>query len=192
MMQTGGRTYAIHYSKPKIAGLISLALPCIALFAYAIDYPYRPDSRYPADVVRLGGVLGVTIFVPLLLCFMVKLLDRSPGLVLDSQGFLDRTTFISVGRVEWSDVRGLRTLTYRGSKKLVVEVHDPLRFVDRGNVMQRLIRAPDFWFRRLGPVQLRSVMLDTSFDGLVFAVTSFFEGAKATGAGRLSSGSDGV
>ena len=182
----------IRYSKAKVVGLALLTLPFIALFAYVIVYPDRPDSRYPADLMRPVGVLGVIGLVALLLYYIAKLFDREPGLVVDREGFIDRTTFISVGRVNWADVRGLRTMTRRRSKTLIVEVHDPLRFVDRGNILQRLIRAPDYWLLHLSPVRLRSVMLDTDFDGLVWAVTSFWNEAKPGDGATLSSGRGGV
>ena len=91
-MQTS-RTLVIRYSKSKIVGLALLTLPFVALFAYAVVHRYRPDSRYPADLMRLVGVLGAIGFGSLLLYLVVKLFDRAAGLVLDAQGFIDGLVF---------------------------------------------------------------------------------------------------
>ncbi|CAM3897974.1 hypothetical protein NOZE110980_19330 [Nocardioides zeicaulis] len=51
--------------------------------------------------------------------------------MVDDEGFDDHSSALSVGRVPWSDVVGIRTWTMSGSTSVVVHVVDPVAYARR-------------------------------------------------------------
>jgi hypothetical protein len=74
---------------------------------------------------------------------------------------------------------------------LVVDVYDPRQFVDRGNVLLRMMWAMNGWLVG-SPIALSSIALETNFSQMARVVGEFFEQARAAGRPTLSSGSGGV
>jgi hypothetical protein len=127
--------------------------------------------------------IGVPFFAAIAIVSVVRLVDARPGLVIDRQGIDDRSNFSSIGRIDWADIRELRTIKARWSGALVVELHEPARFARRGNVVQRLLR-----FGAPSPVVLGNNALDVHFDTMVQIVRRFHDDWKAEAKPPLSSG----
>jgi hypothetical protein len=122
----------VAFSKLKI---ILLALPEFAFVvfgAYCVVEPYG-SAHFPSWFVRLFGVVSVAYFGSLLLFGIARFFDRMPGLIINRQGFIDRTNYLRMGRINWTDVRGLRTTRTGLLKLVVVELGNPQQVVERGN-----------------------------------------------------------
>jgi hypothetical protein len=168
-------------------GAAVLALPLVPFFAYGIVLFHRTG-------LLLGQILGIfdlALFGALFFFCIARGFDRRPVLIVDRQGLIDRTDYIGVGRIDWTAVRGIRTVRILMVRNLVVDVYDPRQFGARGNVFRWLTRARNMWL--LGsPIGLTSFGLETNFDQIARVVGEFFEQAKAAGKPPLSSGSGGV
>jgi hypothetical protein len=190
MIQPLGEKVVIPFSKAKLAAFTLLLLALVAAFAYLIVHP-DGFRRHSPGFVQTVGIIGALVFGVLSLLAIARLFDRRPGLVVDRQGLIDRTTHLGVGRINWTEVRDLRIVKMRMNKFLVIDVHDPDRFLDRGNVLQRLLRAGNL--RAQGsPIALSSNLLEIGFDRMTHVVRCFFDQAKDNGKPPLCSNGGGV
>ena len=145
------------------------------------------STRYSPTFLRVVSGIGVLLFGGVTILSVVRLFGSRPGLIIDREGIDDRTNLVSIGRVDWSNVRGLRIRKARWNNSLVVELHEPDRFARRGNVLQRLLRLGSS-----SPVMLSSNALAVSFDTMVQLVSRFHDEWKAEARRPLSPGPPGV
>ena len=177
---------AIPFSRMKCLLILAVALLFVVACAYFATHS-EGQHRYSPMFVRIVCGIGVPFFAVIAIMSVVRLVDSRPGLVVDRQGIEDRTSFASVGRVDWADIHGLRVSRARWNSALVVELHEPERFARRGNIVQRLLR-----FGAPSPVVLGSNALDIPFDTMVQIVRRFHDDGKSPAKPPLSPGSPGV
>lgn len=176
----------ITFSRAKLAGLAFLALAACALFAYFIVFPYG-STRYPASFLQILGIFGIAFFGASFLSSIAKIVERRPGLVVDSRGL----TLHGEGELEWQSVRGIRVVRIRMNRFLALDLHDPGLIVRRGNRVQRLLKAVNL--RLCGsPIVFTSSVLDIDFDRMVRLLERYQEEAKRISAPPLSPGPPGV
>jgi hypothetical protein len=175
------------FSRWMHIGLAVLALAPVPFLAYAIVLLHG----YGLWLWQILGIFEVALCGAVFFFCIARAFDRRPGLIVDRQGFIDRTDYFGAVRIDWTAVRGIRTVRILMVRNLVVDVYDPRRFVARGNAFRWLMRARNMWL--LGsPISLTSIALDTNFDQMARLVGEFFEPAKAAEKPPLSSGSGGV
>jgi hypothetical protein len=177
---------AIPFSRLKCLVILAAASVFVAACAFFAAHA-ESQVRYSPIFVRIVCGAGVLFFAAAAIMSVVRLFDSRPGLVIDRQGIDDRTNFSAIGRVDWSDIRGLRTTKARWNSGLVVELHDPARFARRGNIVQRLLRTG-----AVSPVVLGSNALDVPFDTMAEIVRRFHDDWKAQAKPPLSPGPPGV
>lgn len=129
------------------------------------------------------GVVGLVTFLGFGVTWVVLSRRKGPGLVVDDEGFDDRSSAVAVGRVPWSDVRGLSEWTASGSSSVVVHVADPDVY---------LVRLP--WLaRRLArvnvamagsPVTIASTGLDIDHERLFALLQEGLERHRRVESGR--------
>jgi hypothetical protein len=175
------------FSRAKHGGLAVLGLLGTAFFAYPIVFSPR---RVPW-LVQGMGIVWVACLVVVVFLLVARLFDRRPALVLDRQGLIDRTSLTGVGRIDWTMVRGIRTVRMLMFRYLVVDVYDPRQFVGLGNVLLRMMWAMNRWLVG-SPIALSSIVLETNFSQMARVVGEFFEQSRSAGRPTLSSGGGGV
>ena len=173
---------AIPFSRLKCLVILAVASVFVVACAFFATHS-QGQARYAPTFVRIVCGAGVALFAAVAIMSVVRLFDSRPGLIVDRQGVDDRTNFSSIGRVDWADVRGLRTVKARWNNGLVVELHEPQRFAGRGNIVQRLLRAG-----AASPVVLGSNALDVPFDTMVQIVRRFHDDWNAWAKPPLSPG----
>jgi len=176
---------AIPFSRMKSLLILAIALVLVVGCAYFATHS-EDQTRHSPMFVRIVCGAGVPLFAAIAITGVVRLVGSKPGLVIDRQGIDDRSNFTAIGRIDWADIRDLRTIKARWSV-LVVELHDPERFARRGNVVQRILR-----FGALSPVVLSSNALDVHFDTMVQIIRRFRDDWKVQAKRPLSPGPPGV
>lgn len=92
--------------------------------------------------------------------------DRSPALVIDALGIDDRVSGARAGRIPWADVRGLAVLNVRHDYRLVVQLAEPARYLDRLSAARRALAQADL--RLCGsPVAIAARSLQIDFAELL-------------------------
>lgn len=125
--------------------------------------PDRPDSQPEPALVALGiaalvpGALGAIWFASL------PLRTRSAVLVLDDQGFVDRSSAMAAGRVGWTEVEQLELREVAGCKAVVCRVRDGDALQARRGRVARLVAGTcrqncDVWIpKALLPLPIEQV-----------------------------------
>jgi hypothetical protein len=130
----------------------------------------RNNDTY-IGLFRAVGGFGI-ISYGLAASLLGVLLFRKPvALVIDRQGIIDRSDWTSVGRINWSEIRRVRTI-WIGMRVLVIDAHNPRHFLGRGRVWQRMLRRLRIW-----PIVLSSITLDIGFNELRRTISRFCEEA---------------
>lgn len=93
----------------------------------------------PPTLLAGVGWFAMGAAVVVLLVTMRRWTDRRPGLVIDEHGFTDLLFGITRHPIRWSEVSAIEsTLTSRGSF-LVIKLHDPEAYMDRGHSLRQLM-----------------------------------------------------
>ncbi len=58
------------------------------------------------------------------------LFDGSPGFVIDAAGIVDHSAAISIGRIFWCEMTGVRAVQIRHARLLAIDVVDPRRHIE--------------------------------------------------------------
>ena len=129
----------------------------------------QDDVSMKIVAVFCGGFFG---FCGLL--SLRKLLDPSPGLLIDSEGFTDNSSAMGAGRVEWKDVTGLRLSTISGQTFLTVDVANPEACIERFGPLAA--QAARMNLSIVGsPVNISANSLSTDLDELYATFKRFYE-----------------
>lgn len=158
----------VPFEKMKIFGLLLLG-GLLAAVAIWVGLLPAHATRYPVWLLRAIGAVGGGFFGLLSLFYLVRLFDGGPGLIVDREGIVNRTTYICVGRIPWADIQVLRVGGRGFSKYLAVDVLDPEKFANRGNVLQLILRAINGLFVG-SPIWLTANLLSLDFADMVALV----------------------
>jgi hypothetical protein len=157
---------------------LKIALACVgsAVFVAAGLLMWTFADRAPLHrALYLKAAAGACVgFFGLCGVFaLLKLFDTAPGLIVDAEGIVDRSSLGSVGRIPWSDIRGFKVTTVRKQRFLTVEVHNPEKYVQRASLVLRPLVAVNA--RYFGsPVQISSHNLKINFDELVSVLSGSY------------------
>ena len=153
-----------------LAGSLSLCL-------LPEEWAAAATMDYSADFVRMFFGACVVIYGLFAVLLSVLLWRKPVALVIDRQGIIDRSDFVAVGRIDWSEIRRIRTI-WIGMRVLLIDLRDPRLLFHRGNAWQRWaqrIRLPFFRGRFL----LTSIVLDIGFSDLRRTIGRFLDGARS-------------
>src|SRR5260370_11649333 len=132
-MATAPEPLAISSSKKKLAGFGVGAAACAA---FGIKWWMVADAALVGTGV---AVVCVGFFALCALYCVVKMCDRTPGLVLDRDGIIDNSTGVAAGRVRWEEITDIRYRRLGRQRLVTIDVVDPRRFVERGGALRRLL-----------------------------------------------------
>jgi hypothetical protein len=111
------------------------ALGVIMTAASALLVAIRSDGNVGLAV----GLLGLVFFGPVTLALLVRALRNHPVLILDADGFTDRSTLIAAGPVAWPDVSRIDERPFMNRVFVAVTLIDPAAFRARQSAWRRLV-----------------------------------------------------
>jgi hypothetical protein len=85
--------------------------------------------------------VGIAFFGFCFLYALVRLVRRTPLLVVDDDGILDQGSALRIGRLRWSEVSGVEVRSFLGQRFLSIRLLDP------SSVVARQPRVLRFLFR---------------------------------------------
>jgi hypothetical protein len=112
------------------AGYWLFSMDAAAMKGMPIDDPLFVHGVGIASMVffSLTGIVGIR-----------KLFDKRPGLVLNSAGIIDNSSGLAAGFIPWSEITGAEIYEVHRQKMLIIKVRNPEEFIQRGNVLQRVM-----------------------------------------------------
>lgn len=145
-----------------------ILLGCVTFLALAVWFWSIADgqTRYPVWYLKALSVVVFVLFGWAGSVSLVKGFDRSPGLILDTEGIVDNASGVAAGRVGWSEIKGFRVVTIRDQSSLAIDVANPERFVERVSGVRRwLVRLNWKYFGT--PIHIGAQALQIEFPALV-------------------------
>lgn len=82
--------------------------------------------------IAFGGLCGIWA--------IRRLRDKRPGLLIGSDGLTDHSNITSVGFIPWSDIDRIEAMVVNRQPMLLVHVHNPQPYLERGSGMARTLR----------------------------------------------------
>ncbi len=181
--------------------IISLIMVAVGLWIASLDNdtllrnaPLHGDV-FPFNsptAMRDIAIFGIVFFCACALFAVFKCFDNKPGLILNAAGFTDNASGVAAGFVPWTQVKAVRErdviiandynpsislkhgFTYRTRRIrfLIVDVHHPERYIDRGNVFKRVLNRINANMAG-SPICITSSVLEIDFDELLTVFKSY-------------------
>ena len=169
----------IPLGKKKISLLLFAALIFVACGIWIILDPIKFTEtqfgfRNP-ETARIWGTVGAIFFSTVGIYGFVKLFDKKPGLIIDSNGITDNTNAASIGLIQWTHITGIRTEEIMSTKFLLIDVENPEKFLDkakngfRAKLMKANLNSYDT------PISIASNALKYNFKELEKLIRAEFE-----------------
>jgi len=150
------------YRRKLTLGLLVLgAFAFVVLGAFLFFYD---QTSVRMDVV---GVVCIIFFGGCGLYGLKALVDKEPGLKLDSEGLTDNSSALAAGFVPWSDVFGVEECQVQGQKSICLLLKNPEVYIERGSYLRRMTNRTRtianclfllsiiLWLTQDGPSKLR-------------------------------------
>jgi len=102
------------------------------------------------------GLIGLVLFGPITLALLVRAVRNTPVLILDADGFTDRTPPLGVGFVRWQEVQRIEDRLFRRRVYVTVKLIDREAFRARLPAWHRLI------LRLNGPMTAGDILISDS------------------------------
>lgn len=164
----------IELSKTKLALMLAGSCAFVAAGGWLLTHDaavirYGKSFRFffnSPPYVYAVGLAAVVFFGLCGLAALRKLLDKKPGLVLNSSGVMDNASGMSAGLIPWSEVVGVDVFEVEKQKMLIIRVSDPRKYVERGGPIRRAINKANY---KVGgnPIAVASSALKIDFPELL-------------------------
>ena len=113
-----------------------------------------------------AGLASILFFGACGVYGIVKMFDRKPGLVLNSDGVVDNASGVAAGFIPWSEVLGAGVYEVQGRKMLIIGVRDPRKYIERGGALRRMLNKANNGMTG-SPITIPSVTLKMNFSEVV-------------------------
>jgi hypothetical protein len=157
----------IPLSKTKIILLFIGSILFIIAGSWIIYH--QTDPRIMGNIkVMLAGYAAVPFFGICAIYSFKKIINKSPGLVIDNVGLIDNSGATSIGRVFWSDVKDVSVLNVAIAKQrfVLIQVTNPQDYIDKGsNGFLRKVMQKNYEIYG-SPIQITANTLKCNFDKL--------------------------
>lgn len=80
---------------------------------------------------KIIGIIGILFFGLGLVVFPQRLLDKTPGIVIDKDGITDNMTKPRVGTIRWGDISHVEITKIYSTKMLLIFVHNPAKYLKK-------------------------------------------------------------
>jgi len=163
----------IPLSKKKIISLFILSLFFIAI-GFGIIWIYDDQNLRNVRIFVTGfAIIDILFFGLCGLYSCVKIFDRKPGLVVNNNGIIDNSSFMSVGLVKWENITDVRVtdvvidlgVVRHNQKILTIEVNNAKEIIGSQKSFKRFLMSLNNNFYK-SPIQISSVGLKCSFQEL--------------------------
>lgn len=163
----------IPLSKTKISLLVIGAVIFVIHGVLFILLPDKFTTTFLGSpkTIMIVGVSSVLFFGAAGIYGLIKLFDKSTGLIIDENGITDHSNASSVGLVEWPDILEIRTEQVMSTRFLLIFVSNPDKYLDKASGFKRKLMKANM--KMYGtPLSITSNTLRHNFDDLERLVMS--------------------
>lgn len=154
----------IPFSKPKI---LLLFLGCAFFFAILMILLVQDDI----GLFRFFFVPPSAWFFGFIAWFaFCKLVEKQPALLIDEDGIVDNSNALSIGRIEWGQIKSF-SVNWK-FRSLVVEVKDPEYFIQlQKNPLKKIVMKLNWKWDR-SPIHINDQLLSMKMEDVLQEIKS--------------------
>lgn len=172
-MVNGEMEKIIPLSRKKIIILALLSIGFLALGGFSLSV-LDQVPRFNITPVRILLIVSTIFFVLAFLYLLKKLIDNSPGLILNAQGIHDNSSAVAAGEIPWSEITDISVTEVSGQRFITVRVRYPQRFMNKGHYLKKLLMKANLKLYG-SPIQISANSLQIEFDHLLSSVEEYYE-----------------
>ena len=117
----------IELSKRKLTILLLLSITFVFLSCCILIFkPEVRHSFYNNPILKNGvSIAGLLFFGLTSIFFVIKLMDKKMGLIIDETGITDYASGVSAGYIPWGDINEIATRREANQDFIMVKVTNP-------------------------------------------------------------------
>lgn len=174
MVASNGEIVSIPTSKLKTSLILLGSIAFVITGIWLLFVSRSEQSSILIFSVSFIGLASIIFFGICGLYSLTRLFDTQPGLVIDSEGIIDRSSAVSVGRILWRDLRRIDVTRIQNQKFLTFYVINPQKYLQRGGFLQRQMNALNYKLYG-SPIHIASNSLKISFGELTNLVFQYYD-----------------
>ena len=164
----------IPLSKTKLFFGICGSILFVGLGIFLIKVVAAQQTMINSTIIKGLGILSIIFFGATGSYGIRKITQRKIGLTIDETGITDNSSAVSLGLIEWQDIKSVRTAKIMTTKFLLIDTVRPKKYLVRCNEMKlRLVKANMEMYGT--PISISSNTLKISFNELEKVVQSALE-----------------
>jgi hypothetical protein len=130
----------IALSKKKTFLMLLGSLGFVAIGIAFIIKPYIFAEQYQMQpFIKIVGIIATLFFGAAGIYAITKILDKTPGLIIDEYGITDNTNGASIGLIKWSDITDIQSALIVSQKFVLVYVKNPQEYINKTKGIKRKI-----------------------------------------------------
>ncbi|RYY32439.1 MAG: hypothetical protein EOP46_18975 [Sphingobacteriaceae bacterium] len=163
-MIVANNTVEIPISKTKtfllVIGSLVFVITSIWLWTIADE-----QTRRSPLLIKIVSLLGISFFGFGFIIGIKKLFNKTPGLIIDSEGILDSTTVAGELFIPWLNITGFEVIKIKSTKILLIYVDNASYLMSKkSHWKQRIMRFTEQQYGT--PIAISSATLKISFTDL--------------------------
>jgi len=122
-------------TKLLLIGIFSIVLALLLICIWYIPAKFNIDPSVELKMVSVclsllslvGGAFSI-----------VKIFDRSAGLLISKEGIDDSSSGVSLGFISWDNIREIELVSFRKQKLIVIRVVNPEVYLAKATALKRM------------------------------------------------------
>lgn len=124
----------IKFNKKKLLVMLFVSIFFTYYSTIHVSNPERFISlrRYPNEnTIIFMGCLGVCVFGISSISIFLKLFNKKPGLVINSDGIIFHASANTLGLIKWKDVTDIKTSKFYNQTYILIMVKNPKEYLNK-------------------------------------------------------------
>ena len=173
MVVSEGEIVSIPTSKTKTSLMLLCSIAFVVVGIWLLFVSLSGSSIILIFLVSLISFASIVFFGICGIYSLIRLFDTQPGLVLDSEGIIDRSSAVSVGRILWQDLVKIDVIKVENQRFLTFYTANPQKYLQRGGFLQRQMNALNYKLYG-SPIHIASNSLKIGFGELSDLVFQYY------------------
>ena len=164
----------IPLSKTKLFFGVCGSILFVGLGFFLIFVVAVKQTLFTSYIMKGLGIFSILFFGATGIYGIRKITQKRIGLTIDETGITDNSSAVSLGLIEWQDIKSVRTAKIMSTKFLLIDTVRPKKYLVRCNEMKlRLVKANMEMYGT--PISISSNTLKISFNELENMLQAAFE-----------------
>lgn len=158
----------IPLSKTKISLLLLGSVAFVLLGLWLLLF--TPEIKHPLfgnkTALIIAALLAIVFFGTTAVINLIKLVQRTPGLVIGRDGIYDNSSAVTAGLIKWEDLQDIGVMEIQKQKLLMLYVQNPHEYISsQKNAIKRKIMQINYKTYST-PISISTNGLQCKFDEL--------------------------